>query len=232
MKFQPLTELESQVYSIMQKYLKTHKQFDLKSLLPTCFRLLGSTYSEVDITKAATSLIEKRYFIEGTTLTRDDIAGNLQRKNILQFIQINPGAYNRQIRRELNLGSNEFNWHMGMLEKFGFIKKVTFDQHSFGYFENKSYMEHEFDLYLLQNEKIKLILDYLEHTPSTLSNLAREINMHYSTVQKHLQVLEERELVIGKEEGKHRIYYLNPEMRIKLQKIVNGQIFIDFAETV
>lgn len=230
MKFEQLSEIEVNTYRVIHKNLKKIKQFDLQTLLPICFKKLGSKYSDKEVAVAVTSLIKKRYFIEGTSLSRDDISSNRVRQRILHFIQINPRAYNRLIRRELDLGSNEFNWHVGMLEKFGFIKKMAFNR-SFGYFENREFMDHEFDLFLLQNEKIHQILDYLNSHQATLSQISKDLEMHYSTVQKHLEVLEERELVKTElsSNGKHKFYTYNEEMLIKLRKIINGQYFIEFA---
>lgn len=230
MKFEPLSEIEINAYKVMQKYMKKLKHFDLNTILPICYRTMGSKYSETEITKAVNTLIQKRYFIQGTSLTKDEISSNRVRQKILHFIQRNPGAYNRLIRRELNLGSNEFNWHMGMLEKFGFIKKIRYNR-SFGYFENKTYMNHEFDLFLLQNDKIKLIIDFLKDHNATLSQVAKSLDMHYSTVQKHLQILEERSLALTEltNNGKHKYFSVNDDLLIKLQKIINGQVFIEFA---
>ncbi len=230
MKFEPLSEIEVNAYKVMQKIMKKVKVLDLNTILPICYSNLGNKYSEIQITEAVNNLIKKSYFIQGTSLSKDEIASNNARQKILHFIQINPGAYNRLIRRELNLGSNEFNWHVGMLEKFGFIKKIKFG-HSFGYYENKSFMDHEYDLFLLQNQKIKEILKYLKNHQATLSQIAKILEMHYSTVQKHLNILEERKIMISDitKNGKHKYYSLNEEILMKLQKIINGQIFIEFA---
>ena len=147
-------------------------------------------------------MINKRYFIQGSTLSRDDILQNPVRYEILQFIRVNPGCYNRLVRWKLNIGSNEFNWHLGMLEKFGFIKRMRFD-HNFGYFENRSYMGHEYDLFLLQNDKVAKIIVFLQSTKGTLSQIAKLLDMHYSTVQKYLGILEQRELIRQKGSETH-----------------------------
>ena len=230
MKFEPLSEIEVNAYKVMQKSMKKLKHFDLNTILPVCYKIMGNKYSDLEITKAVNSLIQKRYFIQGTSLTRDEISSNRVRQKIMHFIQRNPGAYNRLIRRELNLGSNEFNWHMGMLEKFGFMKKIRYNR-SFGYFENKTFMGHEFDLFLIQNEKIKLIIDFLKNHNATLSQIAKSLDMHYSTVQKHLGILEERGFTVAEltDNGKHKYFSINDDLLIKLQKIINGQVFIEFA---
>jgi predicted transcriptional regulator len=232
MKFEPLSEVELQTYKCLKKYLKRYKDLELQSILPYCFKNLGKRFEKIELTDAVNQLMEKRYIIKGSSLSRDDMLHNPIRKRILHFIQINPGAYNRLIRRELNIGSNEFSWHMGMLEKFGYTKRILFNNRNYGYFENKSFMNHEFDLFLLRNEKISRILKYLENANGNLSQIAKNLDMHYSTVQKHLTAMKKRELVYVQMKGKHQYYYLNDDMMLKLRKIVNGGVFIEFANTV
>ena len=234
MKFQPLTEIESKTYDVLSSFLRKYRELDLAGILPYCYKShLRKNYSEAEITKAVNSLIKKRYFIRGSSLSRADILQNPVRKRLLKFIQIHPGAYNRQIRRELNIGSNEFNWHTGMLEKFGFIKKVYFTARSYGYFEDKSYMGHELDLFLMQNPKVKAILDYLDTNKAALSQISKDLEMHYSTTQKYLRQLLKRDIIrlTSSLENHHlQYYYLNDDILIKLKKIVNGQVFVDFAD--
>lgn len=231
MKPTELSNVENAVYAITKELLKSHKQLNIKEILPECISELNSTYSEEDIKAALTSLTKKKYIIPGTSLTREDVLQNPVRRRILSFIRKNPGAYNRKIRRECSLGSNEFKWHLGMLTKFGYIKKSKFhySERSFGYFENRDYMGHETDLYLLQNEKASVILKYLERNPSTISSIARELELHYSTVQKYIQIMEEREMILEIEREGQTFYAVNHTLQIRLQKIINGQAFIDFA---
>ncbi|MHA1674515.1 MAG: hypothetical protein ACTSYI_12925 [Promethearchaeota archaeon] len=230
MKIEKLTDVENETYQVIKGVLKNHKHFTVQDLLTQCYTALCPPHTEEIISAALRSLTVKRYFIKGTSLTREDVVNNAVRARILSFIQRNPGAYNRLIRRECNLGSNEFKWHLGMLLKFHFIKRVLFNGRSYGYFEDRNYMNHEFDLFLLQNEKVKKIFDYLERTPNSISGIARELGIHYSTVQKYMEILVEREILQPINEAvRHEIYRVNHTLKEKLQKIVNGQVFIEFA---
>jgi len=229
MKIEQLSEIEANIYQVLKEYLREFNEFNLKLALPYCFEKLNYKYSDTVITVSIKSLIQKKYIIQGSSLSKEDILHNQNRKKILDFIQKNPGSYNRLIRRELSLGSNEFNWHVGMLEKFGFVKKIRFDQRSFGYFEKRTYMDHEYDLYLLQNEKIDKLLKILEKDQYTVSQITKILEFHYNTVQKYLQILEKRNLIFLKIVGKHIYYSANTDLLIKLKKIINGQLFIEFA---
>lgn len=230
MQFEELSAIESAVYQHLQEELSKNQQFSMKSSLPKLFKKLDKKYSQKDITAAVTSLMKKKFIIKGSSLSRADILDNSTRKELFKYIQVNPGAYNRLIRRELNLGSNEFNWHIGMLLKFEFIKKVEFNRR-FGFFENRSFMDHEYDLFLLQNEKVKGIIDQLERNEGTVSQIAANIDMHYSTVRKYMKELQERNIVIMKELPDKKIshFVVNDDLLIKIRKIINGQIFVEFA---
>ena len=229
MKIEQLSEIEADIYQVLKEYLRNFNEFNLKMALPYCFEKLNHKYSDTAITVAVKSLIQKKYIIQGSSLTKDAILHNQNRKKILDFIQINPGSYNRLIRRELSLGSNEFNWHIGMLEKFGFVKKVRFHQRSYGYFEKRSYMDHEYDLYLLQNEKLSEILKILQKDQLSISQITKKLEFHYNTVQKYLKILQKRNLISLSVTGKHIFYSANIDLIIKLKKIINGQVFVDFA---
>lgn len=218
-----------ELYTVIQELLNNHRLFTLDDIIPQCYTLLNPPYPNAEISKAIKSLVQKRYIIKGTSLTRDDVLQNAVRKRILTYIQINPGAYNRKIRRECSLGSNEFKWHLGMLIKFGFVKKVQFTSRSYGYFENREYMGHEMDLFLLQNEKVSCIINFLTEKPASISEIARELEIHYNTVQKYISLLMEREIIHEIIQNDTIIYKINEELLVKLKKIVNGQVFVDFA---
>lgn len=214
----------------MREYLKKYKDLKLDRLVPYCMMVLGSHLSEERILQTIQDLLDKRYFIDESTLCHSDVLTNPVRKQIYEYIQVNPGSYNRIIRRALQIGSNEFNWHVKMLEKFGFVKRVSFPR-GFGYFENRSYMGHELDLYIIQNEKTAKILHYIEQHPrSLLSGLSRDLNMHYSTIQKHVDLLVERTILTKTVEGNHQLYSINQETCLRLRKIINGAVFIEFGE--
>ncbi len=230
MRLESLTPIEEEVYHILQDEMKKNQQFSVKAALPILFKEIGKKYPQKDISIALTSLMKKKYIIRGSSLSRDDILTNSTRKEIFKFIQVNPGAYNRLIRRELNLGSNEFNWHIGMLLKFEYIKKMEFSAR-FGFYENRSFMDHEYDLFLLQNDKVKGILEQLEKGDGTVSQIASNIDMHYSTVRKYMIELARRKIVNEKPIANKKIsqYTVNDELLIKIRKIINGQIFVEFA---
>ena len=91
------------------------------------------------------------------------------------------------------------------------------------------YMGHEYDLFLMQNEKVSKLIKLLSQKPDSLSHLARNLEMHYSTVQKYLIILLEREIIQKAKNSDRVLYEINSDMIIKLKKIINGAVFIEFA---
>ncbi len=236
----PLTAVEREIYDCFRKFMRRTKNITFDTVVARCRAELEKTLSDQEITRGVQSLLERRYIIKGTTLCRDDVLENAVRKKMLKFIQVNPGAYNRLIRRELHIGSNEFTWHIGILEKFGLVKKILFHNRHYAYFEDREFMGHEYDMYLLKNSKIERLLGSIKKLPKTTSQIATELGIHYSTIQRYLRLLYGRNLVThpedwpgqgGKKEKSRRSHYVtNGEMLIKIRKIVNSGVFIDFGE--
>ncbi len=229
-----LSSLEREIYELLKIYIDYYQNLNLGEIVPFCNQKMEKDLKRDTLEKTISSVIEKRYILEDKELIRSDILENEMRKELYQFIQKHPGSYNRLIRDKLDLHSNEFEWHTSMLEKFGFIKKVRLNKRQWGFFINKSYMEHEYDLFLLQKKKVQKIIDFVQNEEQTgVSQISNQLGMHYSTVKKYLDKLEERELVfrVKKHGTRGYNYHINIDLLMKLRKIINGQVFLDFAET-
>ena len=88
MQLEPLTVMENEIYDLLRDYLKKNNQFSIKSALPICFNALKSKYSQKEITEALTNLISKKYIIQGSRLSREEILTNRVRSEIFKYIQI------------------------------------------------------------------------------------------------------------------------------------------------
>ncbi|MFX1337931.1 MAG: hypothetical protein ACFFDK_04925 [Promethearchaeota archaeon] len=75
-------------------------------------------------------LFNKKILVEGSKYTRDSILQNHYRRKIYNFIRANLGAHFSLIRKEVLSGEDKSGsagqliWHLEMLLKFKFIKKV------------------------------------------------------------------------------------------------------------
>ncbi len=79
------------------------------------------------------SLLEKKILVEGSKLTKEMVLSNTHRNNIYQYIRGNVGA-NFSMIREMYKGSTESSgqliWHLQMLLKFNFIRKVKYKKYT------------------------------------------------------------------------------------------------------
>jgi predicted transcriptional regulator len=76
-----------------------------------------------------TFLMEHRILVEGSKLTKELVLSNLHRKNIYEFIRTNRGAKFSTIRDmyEGTTGSSgQLIWHLQLLLKFNYIKRLKF----------------------------------------------------------------------------------------------------------
>lgn len=220
--YKTLTPFENEIYSLLREYIKKTKNFNLEEINEYIHFKLGKNMSQECLKSTVLKFFQEKYFSMGSTLTQDEVNSNVNRREILQFIKINPGAYNRLIRRKLKMGSNEFNWHIQILVKFKLVKVITFGRYA-GFFENRSYAGYEYDLFVMQNDKSAKIIDYLLKNPdSNHTKIGKEIHVHYRTLQKHLMELIIQELVIINKYHSPLTYRINEDLVQKIRKIVNG----------
>ncbi|MCI0712778.1 MAG: metalloregulator ArsR/SmtB family transcription factor [Chloroflexi bacterium] len=64
----------------------------------------------------------------------------------------------------------------------------------------------------------KLLLNLAEHSPRTATQLAEEFPITRQGILKHLNVLEEAGLVVVRQKGREKRYYLTPEPLSELKQ--------------
>jgi len=86
-------------------------------------------------------LINKKVLVEGSKYTRDEVLNNKYRFNIYRFLTSNLGAHFSIIRKQIitdssdNLGSSgQLIWHLEMLIKFNYIKKIKIKNNRYNLF--------------------------------------------------------------------------------------------------
>lgn len=57
----------------------------------------------------------------------------------------------------------------------------------------------------------RAIIDLLQDEPSSISTLSANFDLSRNAVVKHLKILEEAGLIVGKSVGRERINYLQPQ---------------------
>lgn len=129
------------------------------------------------------------------------------RKRILEYIQKNPGITFRKLAEELNLGIGNLQYHLNVLEKNGLIKskKVGGKRHIFpAEFEK----EYEALLRVISNKTQRKILLLLATGSKTQTEIAKELNLTQATINYHMKILNENNIVERERDGKNVVYTL------------------------
>lgn len=189
-----LTSPQLQIFEIVQAYLNKNPFFVIDDLYVICKK--NTKIPENEIYSILNGFIKKKLIVDGSKLTRDNILKNPIRSEIYNFISKNPALNFTQILKKFNLHSYTARWHLEMLKKFGFIrqKKIKI----FNVFFTQDFPENkELIVYSLRNPNALKIFLCLQYTPLNSNNLARILNLNYSTIQYHIQELIQHKLIIS-----------------------------------
>jgi predicted transcriptional regulator len=207
-----LLEQERVVLNIVINYLDTHRQFEIDNIIPFINSRLKSTLIDLNyngIKLILESLVQKKFLVEGSKLTHEDILRNQKRKDIYEYILKNPGNNFSKIVKELNYSNHVVVWHLSILVKFDFIKKEMFDNHEVYYDSQISNRDAEL-IYYNSNEKSKAIINYLEENDIGVSKtrLSEDLHMHMNTISKHLSMLVNLRIITSKKIDKRELFFL------------------------
>jgi predicted transcriptional regulator len=226
-----LSENEESILNFVQEYLDKNRKFDMKKMIS--FIQSRLKFSEININrmgikKILRSLIKKNFIVEGSKLSRDDILNNEKRKMIYNYILSHPGTYFNRIKSDLHLSNHIIVWHIEMLEKFQLIDKKTIDDHDV-YFGADQEIEDPKIYYFLAKTKSQDIIRYLKRSHKGLpkTHIAKELNMHYNTLTKYINILENFGIISKKELPNKTLYFLNKgryEKFLQLEQNVNTNI--------
>ncbi|HUX99482.1 MAG TPA: helix-turn-helix domain-containing protein [Candidatus Deferrimicrobium sp.] len=188
-----LTILHKNILRIASVLRKKERFFDMISLFEVCCKELPNPEPEID--GAIRDLYRMKFIIEGKQLFKEEILTNEKRKKILDYILKYPGAHHREIRSALELGDYMAYRHLALLEKFGFLRKKSY-QNKLVYFPTDFDEDEELEILVLRNEITRKIYDSLkEHEELRLSEFSDILQVPYTTIQSHLSHLVENGLV-------------------------------------
>ena len=172
-------------------------------------------------------LINNHVLLEGSKFSRETVLNNRLRKNILNYIRLNGCAHFSILRKEAlsarvgNLGSSgQLVWHLEMLMKFNYIKKIKV-----GNFTVFLPIEMEVGLgiinFLLRDEINRKILDLLI-TQNSIKNseIIKMIDENRGKVNYRLKNLSDYNLICSKEDPSKEVY-LNPDKKENVINILN-----------
>jgi len=160
------------------------------------------------IVKILNSFIDRNIIVEGSKLTIEDVLANEKRREILKFIEKNPGTYYYNIVKELDMASHVVVWHIEILLDFNLINTVEEDNHDI-YFCGEIPPEKAKKLYYLINEKSKKIWTYLESNDmgATKTEISKNLAMHPKTVKKYINTLKDYQLIHSIKDRNKTLYF-------------------------
>ncbi|MFX0189024.1 MAG: hypothetical protein ACFE8A_14960 [Candidatus Hodarchaeota archaeon] len=213
MSISNIVELEEVVYNAIQDYLNNNKAFNMNKIVPylhNIFKNISININKIGIQKIIANLVKKKKIVVGSKLTKKDILLIPKRKKIYDYIRKNPGTYFFRILNELGLSNNVVVWHLSLLEKFDFIRKLKIDNIDV-YFESNLDLKEIKKFYILSKEKYKNIIQYLRinDTGITKTQLSTELKIHHNTATKYLNSLLELEVISCRRKSRKILYFLN-----------------------
>ena len=137
-----------------------------------------------------------------------DISQN--RRDIYNYILLNPGTYLRKIFRGVGLAMEGTQYHLSVLEKKGYVKSRKVGKHRYYYPMLVKSGEEELILALLRQTTTRDILIYLiENIGATQSDLSNFIHFSTPTIYWYMKRLISSGLVVGFKEGNVIRYYVS-----------------------
>ena len=136
-----------------------------------------------------------------------DISQN--RRDIYNYISLNPGAYLRKIFRGVGLAMGDTQYHLSVLEKKGYVKSWKVGKHRHYYPMSVNSGRDELILVFLEQTVTRNILVYLiENIGATQSDLSNFIHSSTPTIYWYMKRLINSGLVVGSKEGNVIRYYV------------------------
>jgi len=211
-----LLEEEKLVLDIVHEYINKNRHFDTNTIIPfinSRFSKSSVNINNNGIKSILQSLIRKNIIIDGSKLTKDNVLLNENRKLIFKYIKKNPGIYFYKLVKELNLTIPVVGWHLNVLLKFKFIRKIKIDNHE-SYFEENKKSQYNKAIHIITQEKSQKIIQYLiiNNNGNTKNHLSVKLGMHSNTIAKYIENFEEYGLIIKKNFPKKILYFLNEDV--------------------
>ena len=173
-------------------------------------------------------LINRKILVEGSKYTKESVLSNRNRTNIYNFIKTYLGAHFSLIRKnafcdsEDNIGSpGQLIWHLKMLLKFNYIKKVKIQNKSI-FVPIETDEEIGIFFFLLRDDLNKKIIDLLiKQDTIKRSEVHKHLNEKREKIYYRINVLIDYE-IISLIEGHNIELCLNPKKKGHIIDILNN----------
>ncbi len=191
-----LTDFEEVVFDSIKKILTKNVVFEFNTeFLEHCYQKVKA--SEIEIYQTLYSLLQRKYIVPGSSLTREQILENQNRMLIYNTIYDRPGMHIRELCMALNMSSGVVRAHLRVLELFGYIRRKTYISPKLRLLFSSDYPDTYDDFFIImKNENDQRIIQSLLRNQLTVTELSSQLELHHSTIQYHLEKLERLDLII------------------------------------
>lgn len=150
-------------------------------------------------------LIDNKFLVDGSKFTRYSVLDNYFRNRIFQIILHNWGIHFSALKRKFfvkKLGSTgQLVWHLNMLLKFNYIKKISFKNYAIfipSHINNKQGL-----VYFLLRNKTNRHIFYLFIDRNCVGKqlIYKKLGMSRETIYYHLKELENCGIMVSRENG-------------------------------
>lgn len=204
---------EINIFILIREFLKPNRIFSKDKAIEYVKSRYNKTNGSLNhngIKAVINSLIEKYLIVEGSTLTRNEIFLNSNRKQIYDFIKENPGVHRNKIARKLGFSTYLINWHASMLIKFNLVRQQKLSIYT-SYFDSSLRQENDLLLHTISRDKCIRIINFLKKKEegSTKNQISKALNMHFNTVSKYINKMDNFSLLERKKINNIEFIYLN-----------------------
>jgi predicted transcriptional regulator len=236
----PIGVQESEIKDVLkvaENLVRNNKVIQLEMLYKIAKRRLK--YNGRKLITIINYLLKEKLLVEGSKLLKKDVLLNSYRKEIYNFITTYPGVHFSIIKKQVfsesevnfqeNVGSTgQFIWHLEVLLKFDFIKKIKVKNHSL--FLPTEFEDRLGKYYFLLRDDInrKIVISLSQSESIEQAKIPAIINESKGNVYYHMNTLEETGVILSQksELTGNKEVQLNPEKRdlfIKIAKDLESE---------
>ncbi|TXT61224.1 MAG: hypothetical protein BAJALOKI2v1_40016 [Promethearchaeota archaeon] len=176
-------------------------------------------------------LLNKKVLVEGSKYTKESVLDNEYRRLIYTYITRNPGVYFSQLKRDLlsdaegeEASSGQLIWHLEMLLKFKYIKKLKVKNYSI--FLPIEMADEVGRISFLMNDQInrKIVELLYESGQMKMAGVYKKINEQREHVYYRLNNFIELDIINVVENGENLIDLSEQYREITSQLLGNGNM--------
>ena len=212
-----------EVIAIAEDILNQNKVLNIQSLYNKAKKQLK--IPKKGLVKIISLLLNKKILIEGSKYTKKTVLTNRVRYRILKYIEGNGAAYFSEIRRNIladdgdDLGSGQLIWHLEMLLKFKYIKKIKVGNYSVFL---PIYIDDETgEIIFLLNDKVnrEITKALLKREPIKQSEIYKIVSYKRENVYYRIKNLIFHQIIVVKEEI-NSVISINPQKKNLVIQII------------